>query len=222
MSNERVLAIYGAGGLGREVLELACAINERTNRWEHFVFIDDGDVPDIVSGCNVYAYNDAKKTFGKNMEIVLGVGEPAIRGVLCDKIESDGYRLPTLIHPDVHIPRSTTVGKGVVIQYGCFISCDVVIEDRVYIQPQCNIGHDDVLKKGCMISGLSNLGGAVIVGENTYIGLGTAVRELVQIGDNTIIGMMSAVHRNIENGVVAMGNPARVMAKNDEYRVFKR
>ena len=35
------LAIYGAGGLGREVLELAMQINKLQSRWSSLCFIDD-------------------------------------------------------------------------------------------------------------------------------------------------------------------------------------
>ena len=128
-----VLGIYGASGLGREILELARLINDKENRWDDFIFIDDGDVPSVVSGKRVYKYEEAKEKFGSQMEIVMGIGEPATREMLFDKIEKDGIFTPTLIHPDVHVPESTKVGTGVVIQYGCFISCDVVIGDYVYI-----------------------------------------------------------------------------------------
>lgn len=36
-----VLGIYGSGGLGREVLELAKQINAISNRWSKIIFIDD-------------------------------------------------------------------------------------------------------------------------------------------------------------------------------------
>lgn len=216
-----VLGIYGASGLGREILELARIINDKENRWGEFIFIDDGDVPSLVSGKKVYKYEEAKEKFGSQIEIVMGIGEPATREMLFEKIEKDGIPTPTLIHPDVHIPESTTVGNGVVIQYGCFISCDVVIEDYVYIQPQCNIGHDDILKKGSMIAGFSNLGGIVHIGKWSYIGLSAAIKQTIDIGDYSIVGMGAIVQRDIPEGSIAMGNPARVMAKNENRRVFK-
>ena len=38
-----ILGIYGAGGLGREVLELATIINSQTNKWDD---IENVSVPD--------------------------------------------------------------------------------------------------------------------------------------------------------------------------------
>ncbi|MCR4615558.1 MAG: NeuD/PglB/VioB family sugar acetyltransferase [Clostridiales bacterium] len=215
-----ILAVYGVGGLGREVLELAKTINEKNKKWESFIFIDDGDVPGVVNGVSVYKYDEAVKKFGKEIEIAMGIGEPRVREILFNKIAGDGIGTPTLIHPEVHIPESTVIGKGVVIQYGCFISCNVKIGDYVYIQPHCNIGHDDVLDKGCMISGFGNLAGIVHVGEFSYVGMSAAVKETVNIGSWSVVGMCSMVHKDIPDEMVALGNPARPIAKNSDRRVF--
>lgn len=216
----KILAIYGSGGLGREVLELAEIINNKKKNWEQIVFIDDGNVPSVVNGRPVYKYDEAKTWVSDTLEIVVGIGEPAIRKSLFNKIKNDGIPLPSLVHPDVRIPDSTKLGEGIVIQYGCFVSCNVTIDDYVFVQPQCNIGHDDYLHEGCVLSGFSNLAGAVTIGKYTYIGMSSSVRELVTIGDYSIVGMGSVVHKDIPSEVVAMGNPARPMAKNEERRVF--
>ena len=54
-----ILAIYGAGGLGREVLELAKIINGRVKRWDDFIFVIDGEPGNDVNGVKVYSYTDA-------------------------------------------------------------------------------------------------------------------------------------------------------------------
>lgn len=217
----KVLAIYGASGLGREVLELACIINKEKRRWDSLVFVDDGDVPSVVSGHKVYKYDVAKEMYGDSLEFVIGIGEPLTRKTLFAKIDRDAFSTPTLIHPDVYIPDSTKIGNGVVIQYGNFISCDVSIEDYVFIQPQCNIGHDDILEEGCMIAGFGNIAGGVKIGRYSYIGMSSAVKELVRIGDFSVVGMGSVVHKDIPDEMIAMGNPARPIARNEEKKVFK-
>lgn len=216
----KVLAIYGASGLGREILELSHIINNKSKKWDNFIFIDDGDVPSVINNCRVYKYDEAKKQFGNALEIAMGIGEPTTREILFDKIQKDDIPTPTLIHPDIYIPDSTQIGTGIVIQYGCFISCNTIIKDYVFIQPQCNIGHDDILEEGCMLAGFSNLGGIVSIGRYSYVGLSSAIRQTVTIGDYTIIGMGSVVQKDIPSEMIAMGNPARVMAKNESKRVF--
>ena len=60
-SVEKILCIYGAGGFGREVLELAKNINSIQRRWSKFVFIVDGAKEDIVNGVEVYSYGEILK-----------------------------------------------------------------------------------------------------------------------------------------------------------------
>ena len=215
-----VLAVYGASGLGREIMELAQIINNKQEKWEQFIFVDDGDVPEIVNKHRVYKYEKAKSEFGVLLEFAVGIGEPSTREKIFKKINSDGFATPALLHPDVYIPQSTRLGNGVIIQYGCFISCNVTIADYVFIQPQCNVGHDDILDEGCMIAGFGNLGGIVHIGKWSYIGLSTAIKQNVNIGEYSIVGMGSIVHKDVPSNVTAMGNPARVIAKNEDTKVF--
>lgn len=217
-----ILGIYGAGGLGREVLELAQIINKRESKWEDFIFVIDGESEGVVNGIKVYSYSEAIRIFSGVLEMTVGIGEPAVRERVFRKLEEDDIPIVTLIHPDVHIPDTTFVGKGVTIQYGNFISCNVIIEDYVFIQPHTTIGHDDVLKKGCTISAFCNLAGEVKIGSFTYLGISSCYKEGVSIGDYAIIGMGSVVYKHIADEMIAVGNPARTMVKNEERRVFNR
>jgi sugar O-acyltransferase (sialic acid O-acetyltransferase NeuD family) len=214
-----ILGILGAGGLARELLELAKIINSKEKRWEDFVFIDVKPGED-VNGVKVVSYEEALEKFKGNLEATVGIGEPATRKRVFGELERDGIEVATLIHPDVHIPDTTTVGKGVTIQMGTFVSCNVTIEDYVIIQPHANISHDDVLKKGCSICGFCNLGGNVTVGEFSYIGLSTCVKQGVSVGNNSVVYMGAVVSRDIPDDVVAGGCPARPMKNREDYKVF--
>lgn len=215
-----VLGIYGAGGLGREVMELAHIINKKDNRWDEIFFIDD-ESEMIVNGAVVYSYAKAIERYGEGIEVAVGIGEPIVRKKIFEKLENNNIKIATLIHPDIYVPETTRIGKGVIIQLGCFVSCNVIIEDHVLIQSQVNIGHNDVLKKGCVVSGLCNLAGNVTVGEYSYLGISSCYREGITIGKNSIIGMGSVVLENIPDAMVAYGNPAKEIRVNVEGKVFK-
>lgn len=216
-----ILGICGAGGLGREILELAKIINNTEKRWTDFIFIEIGDFPDVINGISVCTYEDAKKRYGTALEIVIALGEPAKREKLFREVKEDGVALPTLIHPDVYIPESTFIGIGVVIQQGCFISCNVKIGDYVLIQSQTNVSHDVLLDEGCILSGMANLGGNVNLGKYSYVGLSVCVKQGVSIGNYSIVGMGSVVCKDIEDEIIVVGNPAHPIRKNEEKRVFK-
>lgn len=57
---------------------------------------------------------------------------------------------------------------------------------------------------------------AVHIGKNCWIGAGALIMPGVTIGDNTVIGAGSVVTKDIPAGVVAVGNPCRVMREIGE------
>jgi len=57
---------------------------------------------------------------------------------------------------------------------------------------------------------------AVRIGKNCWIGAGALIMPGVTIGDNTVIGAGSVVTKDIPAGVVAVGNPCRVMREITE------
>ena len=57
---------------------------------------------------------------------------------------------------------------------------------------------------------------SVRIGKNCWIGAGALILPGVTIGDNTVIGAGSVVNKDIPSGVVAVGNPCRVLREIGE------
>ena len=53
----------------------------------------------------------------------------------------------------------------------------------------------------------------ITVGDNVWIGTNVFVLPGVTIGNNTIIGAGSVVNKNIPDGVIAAGNPCKIIRK---------
>ena len=83
------------------------------------------------------------------------------------------------------------------------------------------IGHDIIVGHNTVISPQVCIGGGTRIGDNSYIGMGSKIKEKLVIGSGVIVGMSSAVHRDVPDDVIAMGNPARPMRRNDDNKVFK-
>lgn len=222
-NNLKVLGIYGAQGLGREVYELVLDSTVESERWCKIVFIDDNeklvgskvyDIPVISFDvfCNDCTINDS--------EIAIAVGEPAIRALLRNKVTRKGYHLATIIHPQARVSRWAKLEEGCIVTYDCNISCGTHLGTNSYFQPSCGAGHDTSVGDDSVISACVRIAGNVHVGNQTYIGMHTTVKEGLHIGNNVIVGMSSAVHRDIDDGLIAMGIPARPMRKNEDSRVF--
>jgi sugar O-acyltransferase (sialic acid O-acetyltransferase NeuD family) len=216
-----VLAIYGSGGLGREVLDLARFINQKDHCWTEMVFINDFEYGKAINDTPVLPFDDFINTYDKEKtRVVIATGEPAARAALRQKVTSQGYELQTLIHPNTFVGSATQIGRGAVIRGG-MISCNATIEENVFIQTYVTVGHDVFLGADSVLSDFVVIGGESKIGRRVYIGLSTPVKDRVTIGDDTIVGMASAVARDLPENVVALGNPARPMKNNDEKKVFK-
>ncbi|MBC8440657.1 MAG: acyltransferase [Deltaproteobacteria bacterium] len=75
------------------------------------------------------------------------------------------------------------------------------------------IAHDASIKKQL---GYTKIG-KINIGENCFIGDSVIVLSCVNIGSGSIIGAGSIVTKDIPPGMVAAGNPARVICSVDEY-----
>ncbi len=57
----------------------------------------------------------------------------------------------------------------------------------------------------------------VHIGRNCWIGAGAVIMPGVTIGEDTVIGAGSVVVKDIPAGVVAVGNPCRIMREINEH-----
>jgi sugar O-acyltransferase (sialic acid O-acetyltransferase NeuD family) len=217
-----LLGIYGAGGLGREVLDLARAINAVFEQWDKIVFINDFKKDTYINDAEVFTFEEFKNVFtNNNAKISIALGEPLVRHSLRKKLSENNYELQTLVHPTAFIGAGTQIKSGTIIQYGSFISCNVSVGINVLIQPNTSVGHDSVIGDDVVISPLVVISGTCIIGDRTYVAVSVPVKEKMSIGSDTIVGMGSVVLRDIPSSVVALGSPARVMRENTSGYVFK-
>jgi maltose O-acetyltransferase len=110
------------------------------------------------------------------------------------------------------------VGKNFQPQVGCIIDPSlcwlVTIGDNVTLAPRVHILAHDASTQTLL--GFTKIG-LVIIGDNVFIGAGSIVLPNVRIGNNVIIGAGSVVTKDIPDNSVAVGNPASVVGKTDEY-----
>lgn len=214
-----ILGIYGASGLGREVEIIARKINEIENRWERIVFIDDNEMITEVMGVPSCPFARAKEMY-PDFEVSIAVGEPITREKLFNKVTQNGVKLATLIHPGVYIDKSTTIGDGTTICEGVTITSGVEIKENVYVQPHAVIGHDIKIGRHSVVGSNCEIGGANVIGERVFIGFMVGTLQGLTIGDDAELSAGSIVFRDVESGMIVMGNPARVIRKNEGQGVF--
>lgn len=211
-----ILAVYCAGGLGREVIELARSIN----RWEKIIFVDDVTDQKVVSGAEVFRFAEAEQ-FRGNLEFIIANGEPSAREALYNKVKSAGYPLATLISPCCSILPNTDIGDGCIL-YDCSISTNVHIGPNVLMNGNVRIGHDTTVGAHCVFSAFGFLGGDTHIGDRVYIGPGAMVKDRIHIGNDAIVSLGAVILRHVRPESIMIGNPAKRWGINTEKTVFHR
>lgn len=141
------------------------------------------------------------------------IGEGTIVGALPLNLKMvDGKRRRTPIMGRLIIEDNVDVGCNCVLNLG--VDGDTIIRKGVFIGHLSSIGHDAEIGRHTVISAHVCVLGRVKIGEYCYIGPQSVIRNRVKIGDRTRIGMGSNVTKDIPSGVIAHGNPCRVIRDN--------
>jgi maltose O-acetyltransferase len=106
-----------------------------------------------------------------------------------------------------------TIGAGTFVNYDC-VMLDVA---AITIGASCQIATcvqlltaTHPVDPGPRRAGWES-GAPIVLGDNVWLGGGVIVCPGVTIGDDTVVGAGAVVTRDLPPGVVAVGNPARVL-----------
>jgi len=106
-----------------------------------------------------------------------------------------------------------TVGDRVFVNFNTVIldCAQVTIGDGAQIASAVQLLAADHPRDAQARRDLRELARPVSIGSNVWLGAGAIVLPGVSVGDDSVIGAGSVVTRDIPSGVVAVGNPCRVV-----------
>ena len=212
------IVIIGAGGVGSETAWIIEQINIKKDEWNLLGFIDDNELmqgKDIIGYKVIGSVEKFIKTY-KNFKkedrpyVVIAIANYSVKKDIVNKLKNM-FNFATLIHPDVFIHTSNSIGEGCIIYPGVIITVDIKIGNHVIVSPKCGIGHNS--KVGDYVSLLwnVNVAGYDIIEEGCLIGSGATIIQNKIIGKGSIVGAGSVVVKDIEANKTAVGVPARVI-----------
>lgn len=204
------LVIVGAGGHGRETLDVVEAMNEtESGQWNFLGFVDDGEVrADRLDrrGAEVVA---AEKLDPQKVRYVIGIGEPATRVTVAERMTLAGFIPATLIHPEASVGGDVRIAEGVVLAAGARVTTNVSLERHAQlnvgavVSHDCNVGAFTTLSPGTLING------ECTIGERAFFGTGAIVTPRLTIGADAKIGAGAVVLSDVPDGTTVVGVPAR-------------
>ena len=125
--------------------------------------------------------------------------------ILQDAIIGDGCN----INCHCFIENDVLIGNNVTIKCGVYLWDGIIVEDNVFIGPNVTFTND----KYPRTKNYPETFQKILIKEGASIGAGSVILGGITIGKNTMIGAGSVVTKNIPDGELWFGNPARFIRK---------
>jgi len=106
-----------------------------------------------------------------------------------------------IVQDDVEIGAGTTIDRGA--------GRDTTIGEGTKIDNQVQIGHNVSIGRHCVIVAFVGISGSVKIGDFVLMGGQSGVSEHVTIGDGARVAAGAGVIKDLPDGAVVMGAPAR-------------
>ena len=124
------------------------------------------------------------------------------------------------IHPSAVISSSVSLGDGVMIAANATINPLVELGKGVICNTSSSIDHECIIGDFAHIAPGAVLCGNVKVGKGSFVGANAVIRQGITIGNNVMIGAGTVVIRDIPDNVTVVGNPQKVLAKNQASKLL--
>lgn len=202
----------GAGGIAIVAAEIA-----RSRGLEIVGFLDDRVDKRGTLFCGAPVLGDFDMLPGLRQDVpqaIVAFGNCHGRMAVARKVLSYGFSLPSLIHPSAIVSQDASVGQGAIVMPGAIINSGTRIGSNIILNTAASVDHECSIGDGVHIGPGARLSGLVTIGHTTWIGIGSTIRESIHIGNNVLVGAGSLVLKDIPDGVVAYGAPAKIVREN--------
>jgi sugar O-acyltransferase (sialic acid O-acetyltransferase NeuD family) len=208
------VVIIGAGGFGREVLDIIDACNEMEDTYEPLGFVVDpqyGAAGVMINEKPILGSFDWLEKHAHEILVTCGVGPSHLRYQLVQRARALNCRFVNMIHPSAIMTRWITLGQGVVITAGCILTNQIQIGDHVHVNLDCTVGHNAVLQDFVTLSPGVHVSGNVTLQTGCYVGTGANIIEKLTLGEWSIVGAGSAIVGNVPANSTVVGIPGKVI-----------
>lgn len=206
------IVIIGAGGHGREFLDVINAVNASAPTWDFAGFVDDQEPDmDILGrlGARWLGTVDEFVNTPSASHYVIGIAEPVTRRRIADQLDGIGMEPATLIHSSAAIGNDVVLGPGTVVCSHVSITTNIRLGRHVHVNRNSTIGHDCRIGDFVTFNPAAVVSGYVTLDDDVTMGTHSAILQGLRVRRNAYIGAGAVVVRDVEPGTTVVGIPAR-------------
>jgi sugar O-acyltransferase (sialic acid O-acetyltransferase NeuD family) len=204
------LVIIGAGGHGREALDIVNATNQRKPTWNFLGFIADGEQrPDLSEKRGAKILGGMADFKDIHAQFVIGIGSGIARKEIDLLATSMGKQAALLMHPGSILGSEILLQQGCIIGAGAILSTNITIGKHTHIDIAASISHDVSIGSYCTICPGVRVAGWVVIEDGVTIGVGAVLRDRIRIGKNSTVGAGAVVIGDVAENITVAGVPAK-------------
>ena len=198
MQSKGEILIYGAGGHGKAVIDLA-----RSCGYHVAALVDDFVAPGtsvldiLVTGGSSSLADWRERGVRCAANAVGGIGKPAVRQQVFDLLQAAGFNFPVLIHPSAVVEPSAVSEEGVQVLALAYVGSAARIGFGSLINAGAIASHDVVLERVNNLSPGAALAGGVYLGAYSQVGMNATINVNVRVGAGCIIGNGATVKKDV-------------------------
>ncbi|MGN6250573.1 MAG: acetyltransferase [Marmoricola sp.] len=211
------IVVVGAGGFGREVIELIHDVNgmSHADRWELVGVLDDGATDSELLGrlgTRHLGPVDSIRDLSDDVAHVIAIGGCSARASIDTRLQAWGRQPATLVHPTAVMGRrSVEIGEGSILCAHSSLTTNVRLGRHVHVNPHASVGHDTTIGAHTTLTPHAAVAGEVCIGNRVFVGTGAVVGPRVVVEDDVLVGAGAVVMRRATAGATVVGVPARPM-----------
>jgi sugar O-acyltransferase (sialic acid O-acetyltransferase NeuD family) len=211
------LIVVGAGT--SVIVKLIHAINRQALQWNLLGFVDDDTNKwgkpffgyPVLGGIDLLR----SEQYRGALSLCFIYGSTIwTRMKVLRRLDAMGIQYATLVHPSVDL-EFVTVGHDCVIQGGSWIQTNISIGNHCGIGLDCVIGHDVTIQDYAWLGPRVTILGRVTVKEGATLGAGAIIKGDITVGEYSLVGMGAVVMEDVPPKTTVMGNPARIINRED-------
>lgn len=211
-----MLAIYGSGGFGRELIP----IGVQSGRKCCFISDDVNQIGSTIYDIPVRSLKDlGELREPSDITAVIAVADAQTRRHLAEKLSKGGIAEGYAVASNAVVGPGVDIGGGAILCHFTTITASSRIGRHFHANIYSYVAHDTVIGDFVTLAPRVCINGNTIVEDDVYVGTGAVLKQgtpekPLRIGKGSVIGMGAVVTKDVAPGSVVVGNPARPLERS--------